>query len=402
MKSIDYNYLCTVIGNLAGIPIRLFKNEKQIFYHSLVNLPKDPLIAFKNEVFRIDSHVGYFITPSFNYYGIVNAKPYRIVVGPTRYTNGKDQDIKELGFRCDVAPDEMNDFVIAMKSIVHMPLESIMQMLCAINYILNKEKLSLSDIIIYDSEQQTLKQLIESERANNNLNADIQNNQELQNVHNTFAIEQTIMNIVRKGDTGLLKDWITSAPAVRGGILAADQLRHIKNTFIVTTTLASRSAIRGGMDVDDALSLSDSYIQKVELMNSVDRITNLQFHMVLDYTERVEKLRLGKTPSKLILEVTNYIQHHLSERISTEEMANSLFLSRSRLAVKFKQESGMTLTDFILREKTEEAKRLLRYTDKTAVAISSYLGFSSQSHFSRVFKKYTGKSPNEYREHHNT
>lgn len=61
----------------------------------------------------------------------------------------------------------------------------------------------------------------------------------------------------------------------------------------------------------------------------------------------------------------------------------------------------MTLTDFILKEKTEEAKRLLRYTDKPITSISAYLGFSSQSHFSRTFKKYTGSLPNEYRKRHN-
>ena len=46
---------------------------------------------------------------------------------------------------------------------------------------------------------------------------------------------------------------------------------------------------------------------------------------------------------------------------------------------------------------TEEAKRLLRYSDKSLTAISNYLGFSSQSHFSRVFKKYASCAPGEYR-----
>ena len=50
---------------------------------------------------------------------------------------------------------------------------------------------------------------------------------------------------------------------------------------------------------------------------------------------------------------------------------------------------------------TEEAKRLLRYTDKPITSISAYLGFSSQSHFSRVFKKYANCLPNEYRKRHN-
>ena len=45
-----------------------------------------------------------------------------------------------------------------------------------------------------------------------------------------------------------------------------------------------------------------------------------------------------------------------------------------------------------------QAKRLLRYSDKSLTAISNYLGFSSQSHFSKVFKKYTQRTPGEYRE----
>ena len=71
------------------------------------------------------------------------------------------------------------------------------------------------------------------------------------------------------------------------------------------------------------------------------------------------------------------------------------------ISKKFKDETGENLIDFILKEKTEEAKRLLRYTDKSLNAISNYLGFSSQSHFTRVFKKYSGNTPNEYRQRYN-
>ena len=59
---------------------------------------------------------------------------------------------------------------------------------------------------------------------------------------------------------------------------------------------------------------------------------------------------------------------------------------------------GKSLTDFILKEKTEEAKRLLRYSDKSFTAIGSYLGFSSASHFSRVFKACVGSTRSEYRD----
>ena len=401
MKNLDYNYLCTVIGNMSGIPIRLYKNNRQIFYHALVNLPKDPMTAFKKDILSIDTHVGYYITPYFHYYGIVSDGENKIIIGPSIQTSNNEQTLRELAFECDVSPDDAADFIIGMKSIVSMPLDSILQILCTMNYVMNEEKLGLGDIIIYDAEQQDLKAKLEEERAKYNFDSDPATIRDRQNFHNTLALEQTIVNFVRRGDTTALKKWIADAPAVRGGILASDQLRQIKNTFIVTATLISRGAIRGGMDVDDALSLSDAYIQKCELMNNIDRITNLQYHMVFDYAERVEKLRYGKQPSKLVQDVAKYIQHHLSEPITTDDIAKALFLSRSRLSVKFKEEANENLIDFILKEKIEEAKRLLRYTDKTSVAISAYLGFSSQSHFSRTFKKYTGSLPNEYRKRHN-
>lgn len=400
MENLDFIYICTVIGNLAGIPIRIFQDSTQVFYRSVVPLPKDPMTAFQQDILSVDSHVGYFVTPYFHYYGILNSGEYKIVIGPSIQTKQSEQALRELAFRCDVPSDETDDFVAGMKGIISMPLNSILQILCILNYVINHEKLNLDDITIHEAEQAKLRETTETERAVNQFDNDI-NGAEVQDLHNTLAIEQTIVSFIRRGNTLGLKDWIKDIPAVRGGLLSLDQIRQLKNTFIVTAALASRAAIRGGMDIDDAFTLSDAYIQKCELMNTMDQITNLQYHMIFDYTERVEKLRLVKTPSKFITDITNYIHHHLSEPISTEEMAKALFMNRSWMAVKFKQETNMTLTDFILKEKTEEAKRLLRYTDKPITFISAYLGFSSQSHFSRVFKKYANCLPNEYRKRHN-
>lgn len=397
MENIDYVYLCRVIGDLSGVPIRIYRRKEMIFRHSIVDLPADPMRAFAEEILAVESHIGYFITPYFHYYGVVNSGEYKIVIGPSIQTKSSDQTLKELAFRCDVPADEREDFIAGMKSINPLPLDSILQILCTMNYVMNGEKLGLSDIRIYDPEQRELTEKMETERANQDYGAAAESEDGQRAVHNTLAIEQTILNFVRRGDTSALKKWVESIPAVREGILASDQLRQVKNTFIVTATLVSRAAIRGGMDVGDALSRSDAYIRKCELLHDLERIANLQYHMIFDYTEEVERLRLGKTPTKLVFDVTNYIHHHLSEPITTEEIAGALYLSRSRLSVKFRKETGEKLVDFILKEKTEEAKRLLRYTDKSAAAISAYLGFSSQSHFSRVFKKYADCLPNEYR-----
>lgn len=148
------------------------------------------------------------------------------------------------------------------------------------------------------------------------------------------------------------------------------------------------------------MQLSLIQILLPRILYSDDAINNLQYHMVHDYTEQVERVRNGRSPSKLLIDVSNYARHHLSEPIDVAGLAKSLYLSRTYLAAKFKRESGMTLSAFLLKEKIEEAKRLLRYTDKLASAIAAYLGFSSQSHFANTFKKHTGRSPKEYRRIH--
>ena len=394
MENLDLHYLCTVIGNLCGIPIRLYDGEQLTFSYSFVKLPKDPVELYREDIWRIRNSVGYYVTRIFNYYGIINFGTQKIIIGPTRQTGNTDQELRELAFQLDITPEDTQDFVTGMKSIIRMPLESIMQILCTMNYVLNGEKLSLQDIAGYDDQQDILsKDAVAKQDAQQYSEENIP----LQDVHNTFELEQTVMTIVRKGDTAALREWIKAAPAVRGGIIAAEQIRQMKNTFIVSVTLASRAAIRGGMDVEDAFSLSDAYIQKCELLNGPDQIMNLQYHMILEYTQKVERIRLGKHPGKLAIDVANYIQHHLSEPITAEDIAKELYLSRPYLSRKFIEETGESLTNFILKEKTEEAKRLLRYSDKSLTAISNYLGFSSQSHFSRVFKKYANCAPGEYR-----
>ncbi|MDD6194759.1 MAG: helix-turn-helix domain-containing protein [Lachnospiraceae bacterium] len=395
MKNIDYNYLCTVIGNLSGIPIRVYEDKQQVFYHSLTYLPTDPAKLYLDDIFNIQTSIGYYVTKQFHYYGIINSGHLKIVMGPSGQATHTKQELRELAFESNVNADDIDDFVRGMQGIVPMPPESMMQMLCAINYFFNNEKYSLEDITIYDQEQKELENSINQHRVTKSFEDILP--EQIAFIHNTYDLEQHLMDMVQRGDSKSLGQWLSHAPAIRSGQLAPDQLRQKKNTFIVSATLASRAAIRGGMAVDDAFSLSDAYIQKCEVLNSLDRITNLQYHMVQDFTDQVERLQTKSHLSPLVMEVSHYIKHHMSEPITADAIAEELFLSRPYLSRKFKQETGESLTDFILKEKVEEAKRLLRYSDKSLSAVSIYLGFSSQSHFTKVFKKYVSMSPGEYR-----
>ena len=396
MENLDLRYICTQMGNLSGVPIRIFRGEETVFFHTTTGLNADPAVLYRDALLSVPGNIGYVSTEDFQYFGVVRTKDLIIAVGPTRQIPCTDQELRTLAFRLDVPKEELDGFLASMKSIVRMPLESIMQMLCVENYVLNGEKVELETLMVRAPEQIRMKQRTETGRTKEIEHLSPDPNETP--LHNTLSIENDLLGFVRRGDAEGFRNWIRHAPAVRGGTLAADQLRQRKNTFIVTATLVSRAAIQGGLDAEEALSLSDQFIQRCELLQSPDQIMGLHYHMVLEFTERVESVRRDAEPTKLSLAVSNYIRHHLSEAITAKDIAKALYLSRPYLSSKFRQETGETLTDRILREKTEEAKRLLRYSDKSAAAIGDYLGFSSQSHFSRTFLKYAGVTPKAYRQ----
>ncbi len=178
---------------------------------------------------------------------MVKSGSNRIIIGPTAQIIANDQSLRELAFQLDVMKDDAPVFVEGMKQIVRMPLESLLMMLCAVNYMLNGEKLELQDIAIQAETQNVIKQKGEERCTEKSYDAGSE-----PVIHNTLQLEETLMDIVRRGDTAALEQWVSTAPAIRAGVLAFDQLRQLRNTFIVTATLASRAAIRGGMAVEDA------------------------------------------------------------------------------------------------------------------------------------------------------
>ena len=148
MKKIDIKYLSTSIGNLAGVPVRIYENGVMTLFHSLQDFPADPIKPYVESVLNIGGNVGYFVTPYFNYYGVVRKGNTAIVIGPSRQTPMSEKDLRELAFSCDVSVGDTERFISAMKSLVQMPLESILQILCTVNHVLCGERLSLKDVAI--------------------------------------------------------------------------------------------------------------------------------------------------------------------------------------------------------------------------------------------------------------
>ncbi|RXZ00787.1 response regulator [Fictibacillus sp. S7] len=96
-------------------------------------------------------------------------------------------------------------------------------------------------------------------------------------------------------------------------------------------------------------------------------------------------------------DIISYVDHYYMEDITLEKLANRFFFSREHISRKFKQETGMPLSKYLARLKTDQAKYWLRETDESIYSISSMLGYQDEKYFSKLFKKVVGVTPFEYR-----
>lgn len=229
-------------------------------------------------------------------------------------------------------------------------------------------------------------------------------NQENSQKHNPYDQEVREISSIRNGDVRQLEKSISEDYTGSVGTLARTQLRSFQNLAIVIITLASRAAIEGGILPEVAYSLSDSYIQKVEQLHIPEAAIQLARQAEYQYTSMVREAKNAKdspAPSSqsdfLISQCKDFIFLHLHEKISTSMIARALYVNPNYLSGLFRKKEGITVSEYILTEKIRLVKNMLIYSPYSYSTISTYLGFSSQSHLCRQFKKMTGMTLQQYR-----
>lgn len=96
-------------------------------------------------------------------------------------------------------------------------------------------------------------------------------------------------------------------------------------------------------------------------------------------------------------QMVHYVEQNYLRKITLDEIAEYLHANRSYLSRLYKSRSGVNLFDDILRRRVEKAKEYMEYTDRKLYEIAVEVGFEDAGYFSKVFQKYTGMSPKEYR-----
>ena len=210
--------------------------------------------------------------------------------------------------------------------------------------------------------------------------------------------EMQIFACIYHGDMNRLNDFLNDMKynQVIVGKLSDDPLKQAKYIAVSFATLAYRIAITGGIIETAAYKESDRFINEMDKLENPEEIYQYILKTVREITQAVHNVHYSINYSSTVKECTNYIYNHVCEKITLTQLSEMCKLTPSYLSSLFKKETGMTISDYIMKEKMKEATNLLLSGKYSCIEISNQLGFCSQSYFCKCFKTQYGVTPLEF------
>jgi AraC family transcriptional regulator len=128
--------------------------------------------------------------------------------------------------------------------------------------------------------------------------------------------------------------------------------------------------------------------------------TALSAHLLSRYCDRSSSLKeyTGGLPKSQLKKAIDYIQEHLDQNLSLEELAAIIPISPHYFAHLFKRSTGISPHQYIVKCRIAKAKLLLKQRELPIIEVGQQVGFQSQSHFTRVFREHTQTTPKVYRD----
>lgn len=171
-------------------------------------------------------------------------------------------------------------------------------------------------------------------------------------------------------------------------------LDKIKNNFFELLVTAKNTTT--DIIPDFTSETFDNVFSVLSKENDILRIKDYAEKIIFECCYSISDATTQKNnPS--IQKVCDYVDEHLSEDISLEQMADYINVSSFYLSKLFKEEKGITFINFISEKRLEKARQLLEETELSIKEITAEVGYNDQNYFSRIFKNKYGVSPKEYR-----
>lgn len=174
-----------------------------------------------------------------------------------------------------------------------------------------------------------------------------------------------------------------------------DRIRAHKNMNYTFNTLLRTAVERGGVSPLAIHSLSEKFALLTEKATSLKELDDMKFTMIEEYCDAVNDLS-HKGYSHIVKEAIRYIQFNFNLQLNLRIVAEKICFNPTYLAKKFKEETGMTVVEFINKKRVEEAIFLMKQDKLSITNISLLVGFNSYNYFCKVFKEVMGITATEY------
>lgn len=138
---------------------------------------------------------------------------------------------------------------------------------------------------------------------------------------------------------------------------------------------------------------SSSYIRDMKINEILSRLLTV----LMEYSWNPEKVKVSNTKCLNVSNVKAFIDQNYTNKIALEIVAKQFNVNKSYLLRLFKENTGLTVNNYILQKRILLAKNELRFSNKTLDVIAEECGFECANYFIRIFKKIEGLTPGEYR-----
>lgn len=217
-----------------------------------------------------------------------------------------------------------------------------------------------------------------------------------------FLMERMLLRYVLEGKPRELVEFclssLTKMPDLRIpiGRTSRNRMRQLKYNTVSGIALVCRTAIFGGAPEIECYARSDSAIMKIDESNSELAIYKILIQTTLDYATLVQQSKSSAQYPTVVQRCIQYIASHTHQNITLEELAEGCGYSKEYIGKLFRKYVGAPVSEYIQMVRIREAKSLLRQ-GKSSGEVAYILNYTSQSYFTRQFKKQTGMAPKIYR-----
>ncbi|MFQ3549154.1 MAG: helix-turn-helix domain-containing protein [Armatimonadota bacterium] len=220
--------------------------------------------------------------------------------------------------------------------------------------------------------------------------------QNYQSIRDLYLVEEpNLIAAIKQGEKAAAIE-ILNRVLVGIYFLGRERPTLLKSLLLELVVTMSRSAVEAGGDPTELLGANYSSFAELARIDSEEELCSWLVSMLERAMDAIKKNRQYPN-STLLSEALRYMKEHLNENISRDEVAEIACLSPSHFSRVVKQTLGFSFTDLLSRMRVERAREMLLNTDKNLIQISIECGFNDQSYFTKVFQKYVGKTPGDYR-----